>query len=277
MAGFPAPQTPRGFGSGKTGMRTRTTRFGRTVVALMLREMASRYGRSPGGYVWAVMEPLGMILLLSIGFSLVMRSPALGNSFLLFYATGFLPFNLYQRLANTVGTSLPFSRNLLTYPAVSWFDAISARFVLNTMTQLLVSYVLMVGILVVIDSPVVLSFGPILFAFACAALLGLGVGLVNAVLFGLVPVWQPIYRILNRPLFLASGIILIYESMPPLAQDILWWNPLLHITGRAHEGFFAMYTPQYVVNAYPIGWGLVLTALGLLLLRRHHARILQNS
>jgi len=215
--------------------------------------------------------------LLSIGFSLVMRSPALGNSFLLFYATGFLPFNLYQRLANTVGTSLPFSRNLLTYPAVSWFDAISARFVLNTMTQLLVSYVLMVGILVVIDSPVVLSFGPILFAFACAALLGLGVGLVNAVLFGLVPVWQPIYRILNRPLFLASGIILIYESMPPLAQDILWWNPLLHITGRAHEGFFAMYTPQYVVNAYPIGWGLVLTALGLLLLRRHHARILQNS
>lgn len=277
MTGLPAPQTPRGFGSGKSGFRTRTTRFGRTVVALMLREMASRYGRSPGGYLWAVMEPLGMILLLSIGFSLVMRSPALGNSFILFYATGYLPFNMFQRVSNTVAASLTFSRNLLTYPAVSWFDAISARFVLNTMTHLLVSYVLMVGVLIATDSPVVLSFGPILFAYAVAALIGLGVGLMNAVLFGLVPVWQPIYRIFTRPLFLASGIILIYEGMPPIAQDILWWNPLLHVTGRAHQGFFAMYTPEYVVNAYPVGWGLVLTALGLLLLRRHHARIVQNS
>ena len=198
-----------------------------------------------------------------------------------FYATGgSLPFNLLPAVAKYRRHLAAFSRNLVTYPGrVLVRTLISAALrVEQRLTHIAwVSYVLMVGILVVIDSPVVLSFGPILFAFACAALLGLGVGLVNAVLFGLVPVWQPIYRILNRPLFLASGIILIYESMPPLAQDILWWNPLLHITGRAHEGFFAMYTPQYVVNAYPIGWGLVLTALGLLLLRRHHARILQNS
>ena len=30
----------------------------RTSVALMLREMVTTYGRSPGGYIWAVVEPV---------------------------------------------------------------------------------------------------------------------------------------------------------------------------------------------------------------------------
>ncbi|WP_260008654.1 hypothetical protein [Leisingera sp. M527] len=60
--------------------------------------MSTRYGRTPGGYLWAILEPMAAILFLAIGFSLVIRSPSLG-SFLLFYATGFLPFNLYQSIS----------------------------------------------------------------------------------------------------------------------------------------------------------------------------------
>ena len=43
------------------GMRARRFRSARAVVALMLREMATTYGRSPGGYVWApgYWEPRG--------------------------------------------------------------------------------------------------------------------------------------------------------------------------------------------------------------------------
>ena len=38
--------------------------MGRTVVALMLREMATTYGRSAGGYAWAILDPvLGVTLL----------------------------------------------------------------------------------------------------------------------------------------------------------------------------------------------------------------------
>ena len=49
----------------------------RTITALVLREMSATYGRSPGGYVWAVVQPIGMILFLSVGFSLLVRSPSL--------------------------------------------------------------------------------------------------------------------------------------------------------------------------------------------------------
>ena len=49
--------------------RVLTRRFAtpRTILALMLREMSARYGRSPGGYLWALLEPLGAILILSSG------------------------------------------------------------------------------------------------------------------------------------------------------------------------------------------------------------------
>ena len=69
---------------------------GRAIGALVLREMATTFGRSPGGWLWAVAEPVAVIALLSFAFSLAFRSPSLGTSFPLFYATGYLPFLLFR-------------------------------------------------------------------------------------------------------------------------------------------------------------------------------------
>ena len=69
----------------------------RTVLALMLREMSTTYGRSPGGYLWAILEPAGGIAMMSVAFGLVLRSPSLGTNFPIFYATGYLPFMMYMR------------------------------------------------------------------------------------------------------------------------------------------------------------------------------------
>ena len=49
--------------------------MGRTVLALMLREMATTYGRSAGGYLWAILDPVLGIALLSVLFSLALRHP----------------------------------------------------------------------------------------------------------------------------------------------------------------------------------------------------------
>ena len=85
----------------------------RAIMALVLREMATRYGRSPGGYIWALAEPLGMIFMLSIAFEALVRVPPLGNNFILFFATGYLPFQLYISVSNNVGRAINFSRALL--------------------------------------------------------------------------------------------------------------------------------------------------------------------
>ena len=66
-------------------------RWLRVLFALVVREMSTRFGRSWGGYLWAIVEPVGGILLLTFIFSLALRKPPLGTNFALFYASGMVP------------------------------------------------------------------------------------------------------------------------------------------------------------------------------------------
>lgn len=261
---IPKPQKPQRF------------RAARTVTALVLREMSTRYGKSPGGYIWALVEPLAGIVVMAIAFSLVLRAPPIGTSFLLFYATGFLPYNLFQGLASMLMRSMNFSRPLLRYPAVTWVDTIIARFILNTVTGLLVMYILMTGILMTLDTTAILDANKILTTLGLAAFLGLGIGTLNCALMGLYPTWQIIWGIFTRPLFLASGILYLYEDLPRLAKDVLYWNPVIHITSWGRASFFPMYEPEYVSPLYVMIFASVSLFLGVTLLRRYHRQILQR-
>lgn len=243
---------------------------------MILREMSTRYGRTPGGYVWSIIEPLAAILVLSVGFSLVMRTPSLGNSFLLFYATGYLPFNLYMTVSNTVGNSINFSKPLLKYPAVTWVDAVLGRFLLNSLTGILIALILLSGILLVANTRAIVDIPPLIEAMALSMLLALGVGVLNCALMGLFPIWVVIWSVVTRPLFLASGVIYIYEQLPVFAQEILWYNPLIHLTGLMRTGVYSMYAPQYISPTYVIACGLITLALGLILLGRFHRDILNR-
>jgi capsular polysaccharide transport system permease protein len=272
-ADIPAP-TPAlaPVGSGVS----RRFRMGRTISALMLREMASRYGRSPGGYVWAVLEPLGMIVFLSIGFSLVVRTPAMGTSFILFFATGFVPFNLYNAVVSPIARTLTYSSGLLSYPVITWVDALFARFALNSVTGITVAYLIMAMIVATLENPILLNIPPTMGALSLAAVLALGIGTLNCALFGMVAIWDKFWTILTRPLFLASGVILRYEDMPEKLQNILWYNPLLHITGYMREGFYPTYEATYVSPLYVLFIAMVTLFLGIVLLRRYHRQILTN-
>nr|WP_280323120.1 ABC transporter permease [Sulfitobacter faviae] len=250
---------------------------GRVILALMLREMSTRYGRSPGGYLWAFLEPIGVIFIMAIGFSLLVRTPPLGSSFILFFATGMLPFTLYQNVAQTVGGSIGFSKSLLRYPIVTWIDAMIARFTLNALTGLLVTYILIAGILKLTETRVIIDFAPILLALGLAAFLGLGIGAINCALNGLFAPWPMIWSIITRPLFLASGILIMYEDLPKVAQNIIWYIPHMHISGLMRSGFYPTYTPEYVSVTYVVAFCLLTLCLGLILLGRFHRDILNNG
>lgn len=248
----------------------------RTIFALILREMGSTYGASPGGYIWAILQPVGMLVILSVAFSLVVRAPSLGTSFILFYATGYLPFNLYQDIQIKVSATMRYARALLAYPAVTWADAVLARFILNVVTNSVIFCIVIGAILFSIDTLTVLRAGPILTALALAALCGFGLGVCNAIFAGLYPVWLNLWKIISRPMFLASGVLFIYEDLPTLAQDILWWNPLMHVTGLMRAGFYPTYHPQYISLPYAFGLPMVLTVIGLIFLRAYHNRVLER-
>ena len=248
----------------------------RSILALVLREMGSTYGRSPGGYIWAILQPIGALAVMSIAFSAILRAPSLGTSFILFYATGFLPFRGYGEIESKVSNALRYSKALLAYPRVSWLDTILARLLLATLTKVTVGCIVFIGILSFVDTRAVLDIGPILNSVFLAATIGLGVGMINCLLNGLLPIWRSIWGIFTAPLFLASGIFFLYEDMPSFAQDILWWNPLIHVVGEMRRGFYPTYEAAYVSLTYGYGLSAGLILLALIFLRRYHKRVLEN-
>ena len=246
----------------------------RAIVALVLREMSTTYGRSPGGYIWAVLEPAAGIALLTAIFSIGFRSPSLGNNFAIYYATGILPFYLYVMTSNVVMQSVMFSRQLLAYPSVTFIDAILARFLLQLLTQLLVSYILFSFIISLFDTRTSLEFNRLLLGYAMAAGLGLGVGTFNCFLRSMFPVWQQVWGILTRPLLLVSGIIFLHENIPDPYRSWLEYNPLVHVVGVTRTAFYPYYNAEYVAPIYVFAIALIALVFGLVFLRRYKYDIL---
>ena len=248
----------------------------RVLFALVVREMSTRYGRSYGGYFWAIAQPLGSILLLNFVFSFTMRSPALGTNFPLFYATGVISYYFFSKISGSVSAAVSTNRGLLRYPVVSPLDAIFAKFIIDYVTMLIVGVLLIGGIVLFFRLPV--TFEPLLAlaGVTMAGLLGLGVGTVNCTLFGLFPTWRNIWTVATRPLFLCSGVIFIVESMPFQMRHLLIYNPILQSIALARTGFYGSYDPYYVSCPYVLGIALGLFTVGAYLLRRYEGWLLDD-
>lgn len=273
----PPPEAPPEFQIAPPA-RARRVRFQRLRVlfALVVREMGTTFGRTWGGYFWAIAEPLGGILLLSLAFGLALRTPPLGSSFMLFYATGYIPYNTYRGVSADVTSAIRSNKGLLSYPVVTVLDAVLSKFLLSTLTMLVVGIILYTAIILTLAQPVQIDIGAITLAFFLSALIGLGVGAVNCVLFGFFPIWRSIWKILSRPTFIASGVLFLYESVPGALQEVLWFNPVAHVIGLMRAGIYGGYHPTWVSVPYVVGVALALFVIGAYLLRRYTTALLDQ-
>lgn len=245
----------------------------RTVFALILREMSSTYGRSVGGYIWVILEPVLGIALLTAIFSLGFRHPRLGSNFPIYYATGVLPFQFYAIISGKVAHSIVYSRQLLTYPRVTFIDVIVARLILNILTQLIVGCIVISGILIAFDTRTTLDMSRVVLSYSMATALAVGIGTLTCFLSSMFPLWIRVWGIITRPLFMISGTFFIYEAIPEPYRNWLWYNPLMHVTGEMRAAFYFSYDAPYVTPSYVFGVSGVCLMTGLLLLRRFHRDI----
>lgn len=248
----------------------------RSIVALMLREVATAQGRVAGGYLWSVAEPVAAVALLSVVFALAFAAPPLGQGFALFYATGYLAFMLQADLAQKTGVALRFSRPMLNYPAVSWIDAILARFLLNLLTQAVIIGVVLGTLAAVGPDRLVLRPDLLATGLGLAALWGLAIGTLNAFLFGWWPIWERVWSIANRPLFILSGVVFLPEAVPPPWDAWLQANPLVQAVALTRAGLYPGYEAVWTYPLVLAAIALLPLALGLALLGRHAPRLLHE-
>lgn len=243
----------------------------RAISALILREMATAHGRTRGGYLWAVVEPVAAVALLVLVFSVAFEQPPLGRSFALFYASGYLPFMIYSDLAQKIGVALRFSKPLLAYPAVTWWDALCARFVLNTLTHVVILVLVLGAIFLAEPRAPRPDIPQVLKGVGLAAALGFGLGALNAYLFEAMPAWERVWAIANRPLFILSGVLFLPDAVPDPYHDWLLYNPLVHVIGALRMGIYPGYDAAWVDAGFVLQLA-AMTLIPALVLLRTYAR-----
>ena len=117
----------------------------------MLREIKTRFGAYRLGIVWALVEPLTHVVVLSLIFGIRSRTAPGAVEFPIFLATGIIPFVMFRNMVTRTMMTVEANRALFTYPQVRPFDTLIARFILEIVIYSIVFVVFMVGAALVLN------------------------------------------------------------------------------------------------------------------------------
>ena len=236
----------------------------RSIGALVLRDIRSRYGESRIGFLWTFMEPFLHIGALAVVFQFTMHGrPPIGDSFFFFYFTGVLPYLLVSHLVMHVGHAVRDQKALLQLRTVTPMDVAVSKSIVEVFTTALIFFTFL-GLFAVfgVDATPV-SLGHVALAFGLTWMLGFGLGTLSAALFELGAVAEHVVGLIARMLYFASGIFYVPANMPLRAREIVVYNPFLHIVDCMRVGFFRSYAPEWMDLGYAATCSLVSLVVGL--------------
>jgi capsular polysaccharide transport system permease protein len=248
---------------------------GRILVAIMLRDVRTRFFGSAFGFLLAIGWPLSHIFILLAVNTAIGRAAPYGESAALWYATGVVPFMVFNYMARFTMLGVMMNKPMLSFPVVKVTDILFARAILELLNA---GIVIIATIL--IFAALGIDFAPVDLVQACLALgacmlLGLGLGIVNGVIAGLAPFWVVGYQIFSIILWLASGVIFVPDALPDIARYYLSFNPALQGVEWMRSAYYQEYGAELLTKSYLVMFGLAALFVGLSLERMLRGRILQ--
>ncbi len=84
------------------------------LLVFIWREFLIRYKQTAIGILWAILQPVSLMLLFSFIFGVVLQTTQKNYSYTLFYFAGVLPWTFFSGAANFAVTSLSCNFNLVT-------------------------------------------------------------------------------------------------------------------------------------------------------------------
>jgi capsular polysaccharide transport system permease protein len=236
---------------------------GQVIWALILRNFRAEYGHRRLGLLWAFIPPLVTVAFLVLILSSVRHDMApIGHDVAPFLALGLLNLNFFQGTMRGVAASINGGKSLLVFPRVKVLDLYLARFLLEVAILTVVFTVFMSAFVLFDLIPPPEELDRVLLPLFIGSMIGLGGGLMHAVLLRLTPAWDLVWKVVSRVLFLSSGLFFIADGMPIKIQALLYYNPILHLCEWVRSGYYADYESRFLDPTYPVGFMLVVLLLG---------------
>jgi capsular polysaccharide transport system permease protein len=217
----------------------------RVIGALLSREAKKRFGGNYVGLLTAFFEPLVQVAFFGLIFYATDRQGPHGAAIFPFMLTGVLPFHLFSKIMTMGMGAIDANKTLLSYPVLKPVDTVLARAVLEALIYI-VSFTCLMIISVYFELlPGIARFEYLFFAMLFAALIGTGMGILAAAVMSLTPAAKRFVPVVNRALFLTSGVFFSASMIPQFARDYALWNPMLNISEMARYGTFQNFPDSY--------------------------------
>lgn len=249
----------------KSGLINSFSIQSRVIYALMMREILTRYGRDGLGMLWFFLEPLLLTLVFTSVWFLIRLNSFSNLPVIAFAFSGFSALLLWRNAANRALTSLRPNEGLLTHRNVKLIDVFLVRVFLEwaSATAAFIS----LGLILTVSGLIapVEDIGSVLIGWLLLAWFSLGLGLIIGALSARFSDFERVWRPMNYPLFIISGVLFMAGWLPPNLRELILWVPMVHGNELIREGFFGSIVTTYGDPTYLVIVNLILTFLGLAL------------
>ncbi len=235
------------------------------LIELVLRDIKVKYKRSVLGFAWSILNPLLMMIVMSVVFSTIFRSDI--KNFPMYLITGQVIFSFFSEATNSAMMSIIGNGGLIkkVYIPKYIFPLSKVMFSFSNMIFSLVAVVIVAIATKLPITPVILLFPlPLIYVF----LFSLGIGLLLAS-----------YAVFFRDLLHLYGIILLIWTyltpifypitiLPPNIRLLLKFNPLYVFISNFREIVLYGNVPSLFSNLLCIAYAILALIIGTLAFRR---------
>jgi capsular polysaccharide transport system permease protein len=218
------------------------------------------------GYLAAGLEPLFIVLVLDLLFTMLGRHVPYGRSSLLFLGTGVYPIYMFIhtsiRMRHPLGRGKYRVRFAMERPLMVLFiNAIQHYITYMCVIAVFFGSLYFSGIDDAIPFDPLRAFSAITGVY----LIGFGAGIINAVFGRLFPAWDLAWPAISRTVLHFSGLYYVAGYLPPTIRYYLLFNPVLHATDWFRMAFYPFF-PAASSGAWVVVMsGMTLITIGLLL------------
>lgn len=240
---------------------------GRILSALFVREILTRYGRHNIGFLWLFVEP--MIFTLGVTALWTATKSVHGSDLpiVAFALTGYSSVLLWRNMPGRCIGALWNNLALMYHRNIKVLDIYLARLMLEfggaTISFATLSIVFIsIGWLDPPQDILKVAAGWLLIAWFGAAL-AIALGALSHESELVDKLWHPASYLI----FPLSGSAFMVDALPPFAQEIVLYIPMVHGVELVREGYFGDRARAHYDLAYVLPFTLILTFVALMLVR----------
>lgn len=252
--------------------------FSAVIKALFLRELNMRMSVGKAGLFWTFFEPFAQVAMFILIRIVIVGSSGVDTSYdiAVFMASGFIAFNMFRSILSSSTGAFSANKGLFAYKQVKPIDTIIARVMVEMfITGIIILLFLFVGFVFQYElkpeNLVLVAAGYVwlvVFSFA----VGLVVGIGNTFYLSI----GKFVGIFSFLLMIASAVFFPIVSLPPEAQEILLYNPLVHFMEMIHGAYLYEFDDYFVDYIYMLKWTITPLFIGMWLYMRLEKRIISE-